>query len=525
MKSKVMNISDALDLIKDGDTLAITSAGMIGYPEYLVRNLEQRYLERHSPSGLTLFSGCGHGSPIDQTVGDNHFAHRGFLKRTVCTHPDVVPRLRKMIEKNELEAYVFPQGVLNQLYRCSAAKQPGLLTKIGIRTYIDPRQDGGKINSITKEDLVSLLEVDGEEYLFFRSSPINVALIRGTTADENGNLTIEREALKLEILEVALAAKASNGKVIVQVEQVAAAGSLKAKDVVIPGELVDAVVVAEDREETHRQTAGTVYSPYLSGEQKCPKSVAAQPKAVLEAKDIICRRAVYELFPGAVVNVGVGIGSGVGEAAAVEGMDDKVTFTLELGAFGGTPQSRADFGTTMNPVAFVSHPTMFDFYHGGGLDITFLGAAEVDAAGNVNVSRFAGRAAGQGGFIDISQTAKKVVFCTYFRAKGFEAKVADGKLLIEKEGQIPKFVDKVDQITFNGTLARETGKEVYYITERAVFKLVKEGVMLTEVATGVQLKKDILQQMGFQPLISKNLKVMDGRIFQPGRMGCFDHVG
>jgi len=520
--SKVVNISDALDLIKDGDTLAITSAGMVGYPEYIVRKLEQRYLERHSPGNLTLIAGCGHGSPKSETVGDNHFAHPGFLKRTICSHPDVVPRLRKMIEQNELEAYVLPQGVLNQLYRCSASKQPGLLTKIGIGTYIDPRQDGGKINSITKEDIVSLMEVDGEEYLFFRSFPVNVALIRGSTADENGNLTIEREALKLEILEVALAAKANKGKVIVQVEQVAAAGSLKAKDVVIPGELVDAVVIAEDREETHRQTAGTVYSPYLCGELKCPKSVVPKPKAVLEAKDIICRRAVYELFPGAVVNVGVGIGSGIGEVAAIEGIDDKVTFTLELGVFGGTPQTGADFGTTMNPVAFISHPTMFDFYHGGNLDIAFLGAAEVDQAGNVNVSRFAGRAAGQGGFIDISQTAKKVVFCTFFKTKGLEVKVADGKLLIEREGQIPKFVEKVEQITFNGALARKELKEVYFVTERAVFKLVKDGVMLTEIAPGVDLEKDILAQMGFRPIISNELKTMNSRIFVPGRMHCFE---
>ncbi len=523
MVSKVMDISAALDLIKDGDTLATTSASEVGYPEYIVKCLEDRYLERKSPGGLTVIAGCGHGGHND-FVGDNRFAHPGFLKRYVCSHPDVVPSLRKMIEKNELEAYVLPQGVMNQLYRCSAARQPGLLTKIGIGTYIDPRQDGGKINDAAKEDIVSVLELEGEEYLFYKSHPVTVAIIRGTTADERGNVTIEREALKLEILEVAMAARASGGKVLVQVERTCGAGTMKAKDVVVPGELVDAVVVAENPAEYHKQTAGTIYSPFLSGEAVCPPSDVAKPKAELAPNDAICRRAVYELFPGALVNVGVGIGSGVGPAAAVEGMTDKVTFTLELGAFGGTPQPGWDFGSTKNPTAFVAHPSMFDFYHGGGLDITFLGAAQIDREGNVNVSKFGGRAAGQGGFIDISQTSKKVVFCTYFKTKGFEAAVGNGRLEILKEGQIPKFVDRVDQITYNGRLARELGKDVLFVTERAVFRLVPEGLMLVEIAPGMELERDILGNMGFAPVISKELKVMDARIFKPGRMGCFDRA-
>lgn len=521
MKSKVMGASEAALLIKDGDTIVTTSASMVGYPDYVIKCLEDRYLETKHPSGLTLYAGCGHGNPLGYGA-DNRFGHPGFLKRTVCTHPDVVPHVRKFIESGEIECYVFPQGVVHQLYRATAAKQPGILTKIGIGTYIDPRQDGGKLNKTTTEDLVELMLIDGEEYLFFRSRPINVAVIRGTTADERGNLTVEEEALKLELLEVALATKASGGKVIAQVKQVAANGSLKAKDVIVPGELVDAVVVCEETDKYHRQTAGTVYSPFMSGELKSAPGTAAKPKTVLDSEDIVCRRALYEIYPGAVVNVGVGIGVGVGTAATIEGIENDVTFTLELGVFGGTPQAKADFGASVNATSYIAHSSMFDFYHGGGLDITFLGAAQIDAEGNVNVSRFGGRAAGQGGFIDISQTSKKVVFCTNFTTKGFESSIEDGRLVIKNEGKVPKFVGKVDQITFNGKLSRDKGQEVLICTERAVFRLVKEGVMLTEIAPGVDIEKDILGNMGFLPIVSDELKVMDSRIFIPGRMGCFD---
>lgn len=516
-----MSAHEALKLIKDGDTVAVSSAGMVGYPDYVVKELEELYLETKHPAGLTLYAGCGHGIP-NRYGGDNRFGHPGFLKRFVGSHPDVVPDMRRFIESGEIEGYVLPQGVINQLYRCSAARQPGLLTKIGLGTYIDPRQDGGRLNGKTTEELVSLVEVEGEEFLFYKSKPINIAIFRATTADENGNLTIEEESQKLEILEIALAAKASRGRVIVQVKRVVAAGTIKAKEVVVPGELVDAVVVCREPEIYHSQTAGTVYSPFLSGELKSPVCTPENAAGTLEAADIICRRAAFELEPGMTVNIGKGVGDGVGNVAAAEGISEKVTFTLELGSMGGTPQPQLDFSSAINATAYLAHPTMFDFYHGGGLDITFLGAAQLDREGNVNVSRFGGRAAGQGGFIDISQTAKKVVFCTYFTAKDFKSKIEDGGLVIENEGAISKFVDRVDQITFNGRLAREKKQEVIICTERCVFRLVEEGVMLCEIAPGVELEKDILAHMGFRPIISESLRLMDKRIFIPGRMGCFD---
>lgn len=519
MKNKIMNRKNALALINDGDKLTISSAGLVGYPEYLVQGLEERFLETGSPKGLWLYAGCGHGGP-DESFGDNHFAHPGFVERTICAHPDVVPALRRMIEQNQLEAYVLPQGVLNQLYRCSAARQPGLLTKIGIGTYVDPRQDGGKMNTSTREDIVRVMELDGEEWLFYKSFPVTVALLRGTTADEAGNLTIEHEALKLEILETALAARASGGRVIAQVERTAAQGTLNAKDVVVPGELVDAVVVAEEPSRNHRQAGSTVYDPAFSGQVKAPPLPPPSTSTTLSAQDIVCRRAAFELCPGTLVNVGVGIGAGIGRVAAAEGLED-ITFTLELGAIGGTPQPGANFGAVRNPSSFLAHPSMFDFYHGGSLDITFLGAAEVDARGNVNVSRFAGRAAGQGGFIDISQTSKKVVFCTYFVAKGLQTEVSDGALHILEEGKMPKFVQKVEQITFNGALANTQGQQVLYVTERAVFLLEDEGLTMVEVAPGVDLERDVLGQMGFAPRISNQLRIMDKRIFRPGRMNVF----
>ena len=507
MKSKVMGAEQALSMIKDGDTIAISSAGMVGYPDYLSKVLEDMYLRYSHPADLTLFAGCGHGIP-NRYGGDERFGHPGFLKRFVGSHPDVVPHMRKFIEDNEIEGYVLPQGILNQLYRCSAAKQPGLLSKIGIGTYIDPRQDGGKLNAKTTEDIVKLAEIDGEEYLFYKSSPINVAMFRATTADENGNISIEEEAQKLEILEMAMAAKASKGVVIAQVKRVVANGHINANNVAVPGD--------------HSQTAGTVYSPYFSGELIKPSSIGAKAKAKLAPEDIICRRAVMELYPGAVVNIGKGVGAGVGPAASVEGIDQNITFTLELGSVGGTPMPKLDFAAAMNPTSFLAHPTMFDFYHGGGLDITFLGAAELDKDGNVNVSKYAGRAAGQGGFIYIRQSAKKVVFCTYFTAKGFKGDVEDGKLVIVNDGAVPKFVNTVEQITFNGKLAAEKKQDVVICTERAVFKLVENGLMVTEIAPGVDLEKDIFAHMGFKPLVSDDLKIMDERIFVPGRMGCFD---
>ena len=517
MKNKVMKLEDAISLIKDGDAIVTASGGGIGNPDYLAKGIEDSFLTTGSPNGLTKVSGCGH-------FCDARFGHPGILKRFIGAHPGPQAPMIKSINNNDCEAYSMPQGVMQQLFRAIAAKQPGILSKVGMGTYIDPRQECGRLNDAAKDSLSSIMRIDGEDWIFYKTFPINVALIRGTSADENGNISIEEEALKLELLEIALAAKASNGIVIAQVKNVVANGSIKAKDVYVPGEVVDAVVVAQNPEDHHMQTNSTYYSPFRSGELIAPRSAVAPPPKVLNFAEIIARRAVYELRPGAIVNVGLGVGVGVSSVAAVEGMSDRVTFTIELGAIGGTPTPRNDFGATQNPTAFMPHPNMFDFYHAGMLDICFLGSAEVDADGNVNVSRFgeikAGRA--QGGFIDISQSAKKAVFCTFFKGGGLKGSVDIGNVSIEQEGNETKFVSAVNQITFSGKQAIEKGQEVVYITERCVFKLTGEGVTLTEIAPGIDLERDILSQMGFKPAISKDLKVMDERIYIPGRMGCFD---
>lgn len=518
-KTKLMSAQEAAGLIRDGDCVAISAAGLIGYPDLIAAAIEDRYEKTGHPAALTLYSGCGHGVPFLHE-GDARFAAPGLLKKVICSHPEPVPGVRKLIESDAVEAYILPQGVLQQLYRCAASRQPGLLSRIGLGTYIDPRLEGGKANSVTTKDIVSLTELDGDPWLFYRAFPVTAAIIRGTTADADGNLTIEHEALKLELLEIALAARASGGRVIAQVERTAACGTLSPKDIVVPGELVDAVVVCDDIAKHHRQTAATVYSPYLSGELRAaPHPAESASSAGLSAADVICRRAAFELFPGAIVNVGVGVGAGIGAVARAEGLERELTFTLELGAFGGTPQSMADFGSTENPTAFISHPSMFDFYHGGGLDITFLGAAQIDRTGNVNSSKFGGHAAGQGGFIDISQSSRKVVFCTLFRAKGLKAHAESGGLVIDEEGSIPKLVPEVEQITFSAKLASEMGKPVVYITERCVFELTPEGLMLTEIAPGIDIQRDILDEMDFVPLISERYTTMDARIFTPGAMG------
>ena len=516
MKNKVMELEQAVGLINNGDAVVTAMGGGIGNPDYLVKGIEDSFLNTGSPRDLIKVSGCGH-------FCDARFGQPGLIKRFVGAHP-IQPPMLKQINSNAIEAYGFPQGVMQQLFRAIAAKQPGILSKVGMGTYVDPRYENGRLNEVSKDSYSRIMDIDGEEWIFYKSFPINVALIRGTTADEYGNISIEEEALRLELLEIALAARASGGKIIAQVKNVVAAGSIKAKDVIVPAELVDAVVIVKNPETHHMQTNSTYYSPYRSGQLKAPKGSAAVSPDVLDMSEVIVRRAVFELTPGALVNVGLGVGVGVGAVADVEGMVDRVTFTIELGAIGGTPTPRSDFGATQNPTAFIAHPSMFDLYHGGGLDIAFLGSAEVDKEGNVNVSKFgditAGR--GQGGFIDISQSAKKVVFCMYFRGGGLSAVIGNGAVGIEQEGKESKFVDTVKQITFNGRLAAEKGQEVLYITERCVFKLTKEGVMLTEIAPGVDLEKDILGQMGFKPIISKNLKVMDERIYIAGRMGCFD---
>ena len=512
LKNKIVSPGEAVAIIRDGDTVCVSGFVGIGTPDELLIALERRYLETQQPSALTLVFAAAPGDAKDR--GLNRLAHDGLLKRVVGGHWALVPRIAELALDNKIEAYNLPLGCISHLYRDIAAHGPGTLSKVGLRTFVDPRLEGGKLNEVTREDLVELIEIGGEEWLLYKAFPINIAFIRGTTADPYGNITMEREALTLDNLAIAMAAKNSRGLVIAQVERIAAAESLSPREVQIPGVLVDCVVLA--RPENHLQTYATAYNHAYSGRQRVPLD-RIEPLDLDERK-IIARRCAFELPPGGVVNLGIGMPEGVAAVAAEERVLKYLTLTAEPGVIGGMPQGGLDFGAALNPEAVIDQNQQFDFYNGGGLDLACLGMAQADRQGNVNVSRFGRRLAGAGGFINISQSAKKLLFAGTFTAGGLEVVVADGALRIVREGKVRKFIDRVEQITFSGEYAAETGQPVLYITERCILQRTPEGMELVEVAPGIDIMRDILAHMGFEPLV-RSPKLMDERIFRPESMG------
>lgn len=512
-QNKIITAREAVQFIKTGDT--VVSEGFVGnnFPEHLAIALEERFLETGSPTDLTLVYVAGQGDGGEK--GMNHFAREGLVKRLIGGHTGLAPKLGKMALENKIEAYNFPQGSISHLIRDIAAKRPGSFTKVGLKTFVDPRIEGGKVNSITTEDLVELTVIDGEEYLRYKPFPIDVAIIRGTTADTKGNISYEKECLVLENLSAAMAVKNSGGIVIVQVERVAEFGSLPARKVVIPGILVDYVVVAP--KEHHMQTFGEQYSPVYAGRLRVPAS--QMEPLELSATKVVGRRAAQEIEKGMIGNLGIGIPESVPRVASEEGILNYLTFTVEPGPIGGMPVGGLSFGATVNMECLIEEPQMFDFYDGGGLDITFLGMAQVDEKGNNNVSRFGKKFPGCGGFINISQNSKKVVFMGSFTTNGLKTRIENGQLVIEQEGKIKKFIRQVEQVTFSGELGAQKGQDVLYLTERAVFRLVPGGIELIEIAPGVDLEKDILGQMEFKPLISEHLTRIKAEYFQPGIAG------
>ena len=507
MKNKVVTAADAVAIIRDGDTLACSGFVGSGTPAALIAALEQRFDETNAPRNLTLLFAAAPGDGKEE--GLNRLARPGLVKRAIGGHWGLVPKLARMAVEGEIEAYNLPLGTLTQLFRDIAGHRAGTFTKIGLHTFVDPRQGGGRINGRTEQELVQLMRLDGTDWLFYKAFPINVAFLRGTTADLAGNITMEREALTLDNLALAMAAKNSNGFVIAQVERVCATGALNSRQVQIPGVMVDCVVVASV--EQHRQTYGTIYNPAFAGEFKVP--LDSLGTMVLDERKVIARRCAFELPMNGVVNLGIGMPEGVANVANEEKILNYVTLTAEPGVIGGVPQSGLDFGAAINTDAIIHQNQQFDYYDGGGLDMACLGMAQVDAEGHVNVSRFGKRLAGAGGFINISQSARRVVFAGTFTTQDLETKIENGTLQILREGRAKKFVNKVEQITFNGAYAAECGQPVLYVTERCVFRRAREGLELIEVAPGIDINRDILAQMDFTPIV-RNPGLMDPRIFR-----------
>ncbi|QRY21703.1 MULTISPECIES: acyl CoA:acetate/3-ketoacid CoA transferase [Halobacterium] len=497
---------EAVACVESGDTVGIGGFVATGIPEAVLAALGDRYERTRAPQDLTLYQPAAEGDR--QGHGVSHLVQEGMLERTIASHWGFTPDLMAAVVNNEIEAYNLPFGVLDHLLRDTAAGKPGTITHVGLDTFVDPRRDGGKANAVTSEDLVERVTLDGTEYLFYHAVPIDVAVIRGTTADEHGNVTMEREALASNMLALAQAAHNTGGRVIAQVERVTSAGTLAPHDVAVPGVVVDSVVEAPP--EDHPQTYGSAYDPAHSGTVR-PPAPSTDPLPIDE-RTIIARRAAMELDAGAVINLGVGIPELVSTAAAEGGVGDAITETVESGPVGGAASGGIEFGTAVNHAALVSSPQQFDFYDGGGLDVGFLGMAQVDAQGNVNVSRFGSQFPGCGGFINITQNAAAVVFCGTLTTGGLSVAVADGTITVTSEGAHSKFVEDVEHVTFSADHALETDQSVVYVTERAVFELTPDGLTLTEVAPGID-PGAVIAQLGFDPAVADPLGVMPARLF------------
>lgn len=493
-------------MIRDGDTVGLVGGGGgLMEASCLFAAVEKRFLETGHPRDLTAVHSLGIGDR--KTRGMNCFAHKGMVRKVIGGHWPWSPRMQEMARDNEIEAYVLPGGCMMQLYREIAAKRPGLLTHVGLDTFVDPRREGGRMNEAAKEELVERILIEGRDYLRYKPFPVNVAIIRGSFADAHGNVSLEQEAANVDIYAVALAAHNCGGKVIVQVRTAVDVGTLPARAVRIPGAIVDAVVVDPEQ----RMGYEVVYDPVMSGERRGPP--LKHPPQPMNVRQVIARRAAQELIDRAVLNYGFGIPDAVARLVELRGDGERYYQTIEHGTYGGELLDGILFGFARNTSAMIDGPSQFDFYSGGGLDLAFLGFGELDHEGNVNVSKLGGVPVGPGGFIDIAQNARKVVFCGTFDTKGTELEIGDGRLAIARHGSVRKLVREVEQVTFSGAQSQASGQEAIYVTERAVFRLGEQGLVLTDVAPGVDIRRDILERIEFSPAIPAEPKLFSADCF------------
>ncbi|MHA4990600.1 acyl CoA:acetate/3-ketoacid CoA transferase [Cetobacterium somerae] len=509
-----MKFISAKEVAKKIENHSIVATGGfvgIGVAEEVLTEIENHYLENKQPTNLTLIYAAGQGD--GKSKGLNHLAHEGMVNKVIGGHWGLAPKLGNLALENKIQGYNLPQGVISHMFRDLASGKKGTISKIGIGTFVDPQLQGGKVNEITSEEIVKEIFIDDERHLYFKApSKIDFAILRGTLADEDGNISLEKEALTLESLALAMATKNSGGKVVVQVEKKVKNGSINPKLVGIPSIFVDYVVLCSDVK-YHHQTFATEYDEAFVNSSILLSNT--KEKSVLDERKVIARRcAMFLSKDDKILNYGIGMPEGIAEVLRDGNQEHLFTPTVEPGAIGGTPAGGLSFGASVTPQAIIDQPYQFDFYDGGGLDVAFLGLAQCDSNGDINVSKFGPKIAGCGGFINISQNAKKVVFCGTFTAGGLKVQVKDGKINILTEGKSKKFIKEVEQITFSSKTANLNNQPVYYVTERAVFKLSKNGLELIEIAPGVDLEKDILDNMEFRPIISSELKLMDKKIFE-----------
>lgn len=515
---EIITAAEAAEKIKDGASIGTTGFLFAMVCDHIFDAVEERFLKTGHPKDIELTTFSVLGLRKDGT-GVDKFAHPGMIRGARIGHMLWSPRLRRMITENEIYCNIYPLGCLTQLVRDMGAGKPGIISKIGLGTFVDPRIEGGRANTVTKTDSARLMEIDGEEYLYYPKFPLDVAILRGTSIDPRGNVTMEDEAMLMDAMSYARAAKQNGGIVIVQVKRLAEEGELDPRVVQIPGVMVDYAVIAPP--ENHLQTATTEYNAGWA--QKERAELGDIEPLPLNIKKVIARRAAMELSKGDVINLGAGIPEMVGSVAAEEGFAGDVTMTVECGHVGGLPMSGLDFGACYNPDYVTTAVSQAEWYDGGGLDVGILGFAEIDGDGNVNASKF-GTVVGPGGFMDIATGTEKIVFAGTLtnagsmKRNGLKTFVEDGKIKIFEEGKKKKFVSEVEQITFSGPQALKNGQDVTYITERAVFKLTEKGLVLTEIAPGIDLEKEVLDQIEFEITVSPQLKEMDPRIFREEKM-------